>query len=135
MMSGEQTKALSRLERGSVTVWALTVIALIMLVTYAVVVVGMVRVARHRAQAAADLSALNAARVLLADHAHACREATTLAHANGAVLQRCDVTDETVDVRVAIRTTLPLRGVGLHVITARARAGPAEASRALPTPQ
>ncbi|MBB5625572.1 secretion/DNA translocation related TadE-like protein [Sphaerisporangium krabiense] len=87
-----------------------------------VVVAGGVRVARHRAQAAADLSALAAARHALADPEAACRVAHDLARANGAALRNCVVHDGIVDVTVALQLTIPWPGP--HTLTATARAGP-----------
>ncbi|GII93665.1 hypothetical protein Ssi02_38960 [Sinosporangium siamense] len=95
---------------------------LTVLAAYVFALVGAIRVARHRAQAAADLSALSAAKVMAVGRDRACDEAATLAKANGAFLQRCDLVGETVEVRVAIR--FPVPGVGLRIVIAHARAGP-----------
>ncbi|WP_373869671.1 Rv3654c family TadE-like protein [Sphaerisporangium siamense] len=86
------------------------------------VVAGGVRVTRHRAQAAADLSALAAARHALAEPEAACGVARDLAHANGATVRNCVLHDGTVDVTVAVHLNVPWPGP--HTLTATARAGP-----------
>lgn len=82
--------------------------------------VGAAIVARHRAQAAADLAALAAASRLPAGGAAACSEAAAVGAAMGASLHDCDV--DRLDVVVTVTV-----GAGnlLHTDAyASARAGP-----------
>lgn len=110
-------------ERGSATVWAIGVMVVVFVVAGAVVLAGMTRVARHRARSAADLSALAAARLALADPERGCAEASSLAVGNGARLVRCSVDDHGVaDVQVVVRLSLPV--LGGRDVGAEARAGP-----------
>ncbi|GAA2880905.1 flp pilus-assembly TadE/G-like family protein [Streptosporangium fragile] len=113
-------------EQGSATIWTVGLAALIFAVAMAVVLAGSARVARHRAQGAADLSALVAARLAFADPERSCVKASLLAVGNGAEVIRCSVGDDGVaDVQVAVRLSLPVPiGSGGVRVTARARAGP-----------
>ncbi|MBB5075611.1 secretion/DNA translocation related TadE-like protein [Nonomuraea endophytica] len=96
--------------------------ALLMSVAMTLAAVGSVRVARHRVYAAADLSALEAARLALAAPDQACTRAEKVATANAVRLTRCTITDETADVWTSLEITLP--GIGKRTLTGRARAGP-----------
>ncbi|WP_433258684.1 Rv3654c family TadE-like protein [Streptosporangium sp. CA-135522] len=110
-------------DRGSATIWAVGLIALIFAVATAVMFAGAARVARHRVQAAADLSALAAARLAFAAPDRGCAEASSLAESNGARIMRCVVgADGIADVQAVVRLSLPV--VGDRAITADARAGP-----------
>ena len=83
--------------------------------------IGSVVVARHRAQAAADLAALAAATWLPAGREAACTRATLLARRMRADEAHCAVQD--VDVVVTVGVTVPFAAwVKAH---AAARAGPA----------
>jgi secretion/DNA translocation related TadE-like protein len=114
-------------ERGSATIWMIGLMTLIFAVAAAVTFTGMARVARHRAQSAADLSALAAARLAFADPDRGCAEASSLAVGNGAKVTRCFIDgDGIADVQVAVRLSLPVAG-GLTVATV-ARAGPVHIS-------
>ncbi|GIH90877.1 hypothetical protein Psi01_15070 [Planobispora siamensis] len=98
-------------------------IAVISTVVLAVTFAGAARVIRHRAQTAADLGALAAARLAFADPDAGCAEAASLAVTNGARLTRCVVGDGGVaTVRVVVSFTLPV--VGAEEVMAHARAGP-----------
>ncbi|MET9338644.1 Rv3654c family TadE-like protein [Nonomuraea sp. NPDC003804] len=110
-------------ERGSATLWCVALSALLFTVAMTFVLVGTVRVAHHRAQSAADLSALAAARWAFASPEKACERASRLAAQNGAGLVRCALTETTADVTVSVELSLP--GVGERTVHARARAGPA----------
>ncbi|MFF5209990.1 Rv3654c family TadE-like protein [Streptosporangium sp. NPDC000396] len=110
-------------ERGSATIWAVGVVGLIFAVGTAIMVAGTVRVARHRAQSAADLSALAAARLAFADPNRGCVEASSLAEGNKAKLTRCSIDgDGIAEVQVAVELSLPV--AGSRTIIANARAGP-----------
>ena len=110
-------------QRGSATIWMVGLMALVFAVAAAVVFAGMARVARHRAQGAADLSALAAARLAFANPGRSCRRASSLAADNEARVTRCSLGDGGIaDIEVAMEISLPLKG--MVVITSRARAGP-----------
>lgn len=81
---------------------------------------GSVVVARHRAQAAADLAALAAASELTAGPAAACVRAGEIATAMGASMPSCVVVELDVVVAVAVRARSRFGGLA-H---ATARAGP-----------
>jgi len=88
-------------------------------VTLAAGRVGAAVLARHRAQAAADLAALAAAAAMPAGPAAACGRGRELAAAMGAAITDCAVTDLDITIEVSV-------GVGLGGGQARAaaRAGP-----------
>jgi secretion/DNA translocation related TadE-like protein len=87
------------------------------------VLLGQAVLARHRAEAAADLAALAAA---AAHGGDGCRRATAVAARNGAVLRRCR---DAPDLSVTVEVSVPLQGVlRAHAARARARAGPPQAS-------
>ncbi|WP_308164839.1 Rv3654c family TadE-like protein [Nonomuraea sediminis] len=117
-------------ERGSATLWGVAVMALLMAVATITATVGAVRVARHKVNDAADLSALAAARLALADPEGACARAAHLARRNGVTLDRCTITDEIADVWTSITISIP--ALGPRTVTGRARAGPAQPAPALP---
>lgn len=89
--------------------------AILLAITVGGVYIGSVVIARHRAQAAADLAALAAAARLPAGPDAACGEASVIADAMGVGVADCRV-DE-LDIVVTIQAG-PAR--------AAARAGPAE---------
>lgn len=78
-------------------------------------------IARHRAEAAADLAALAGAAELLSGREAACGRAGRIASANGASVQNCEVLD--LDLRVTVRIDVNLGPIGASA-TGRARAGP-----------
>ena len=85
--------------------------------------VGSAVIARHRAQAAADLAALAAA-VRLADGADAaCARASELARAMRTVVTRCAIED--LDVLVTVDASMTFGRLGVGPARASARAGPA----------
>lgn len=110
-------------ERGSATVLAVGVIAVVILVLGgALAVARAVRASAHAA-AAADMAALAGARVLQ-DSAEplACAEASRIAARNGGVLLSCATHGRALSVQVSVESGVP----GAPAATARARAGPAE---------
>lgn len=110
-------------ERGSATIWAVAVAAAVWAVAAALMAVGAARVGRHRAQSAADLSALAAARLAFVVPDRGCARAEALARANGAEVTGCVVgQDGIADIQVTVRLSLPV--LGPRPITALARAGP-----------
>ncbi|MCX5381707.1 hypothetical protein OOJ98_00180 [Streptomyces sp. NBC_00083] len=86
----------------------------------AVLCLGQVVAARHRAAGAADLAALAAADRALWGSPDACAKAVEVARAQGAEMVRCTVVGEIADVRVRA-------GFGPYAPSVRARAGPAPA--------
>ncbi|GAA3164611.1 hypothetical protein GCM10010466_64410 [Planomonospora alba] len=122
-MRGFAAGAADRRERGSATIWVIGVVAVLFTAVAAVVFAGTVRVARHRAQTAADLGALAAARLVFSDPGRACARAAPLVAENGAGLVGCSASgDGIVAVQVAVRFSLPVMRSG--EVRARARAGP-----------
>ncbi|MFI7639145.1 Rv3654c family TadE-like protein [Nonomuraea sp. NPDC049400] len=110
-------------ERGSATIWGVALMGLLMTVATAFATLGSVRVAFHRVNSAADLSALAAAKLAMINPEDACARAAALATQNGVELTRCQITNEVADVWTALPISLPL--LGKRTLTGRARAGPA----------
>lgn len=112
-------------ERGAATVFALAVVALLVLVAVACGVAVAVFAGHRRAEAAADLAALAGARALQGG-ADPCGSAQRMAVDNGAALDSCAV--DGPDVVVTVHITLDALGRVLGSATprlpARARAGP-----------
>nr|WP_189248586.1 Rv3654c family TadE-like protein [Streptosporangium pseudovulgare] len=120
---GAAARSRARRERGSATIWAVAVVAAVWAVAAALMAVGAARVGRHRAQSAADLSALAAARLAFVVPDRGCARAEALARANGAEVTGCAVgQDGIADIQVTVRLSLPV--LGPRPITALARAGP-----------
>jgi secretion/DNA translocation related TadE-like protein len=108
-------------ESGIATVFAVTAIGLIIVLAIALLQVGLVVVARHRAQTAADLAALAGSAAILRG-GNGCATAGRVAERNGADLARCR-TDLAV---VTVRAERPAELLGrFHFRTnADARAAP-----------
>ncbi|MFG3437984.1 Rv3654c family TadE-like protein [Nonomuraea sp. NPDC047897] len=111
-------------DRGSATLWGVALMGLLMAVATALATVGSVRVARHRVNDAADLSALAAARLAIADPGRACARAASLAEDNGVDLAKCEIDGEVADVWTSLLISVPV--MGTRELTGRARAGPAQ---------
>ncbi|MEV4454785.1 Rv3654c family TadE-like protein [Microbispora sp. NPDC049633] len=109
-------------ERGSATIWTIALMTAVWAVAMVVVQVGVARVARHRAQSAADLGALGAARVALATPDEACDRAEAITTVNGASLRSCALSDGVAEVTVTVRFAVPL--LGPATAAASAEAGP-----------
>lgn len=109
-------------EHGSASLWVLAVAGVLAFLATTGVLVGQAVVARHRADAAADLSALAAAADALAGEPTACARAAQLAARSGARLARCSLVNGVSDVLAEV----PLHGVfaRLGPARSRARAGP-----------
>lgn len=123
-------------DRGSAAVWVLACCALLVVVATVGVVRALAVLARHRAEASADLAALAAAgRIGVSDDA--CGAAARDAARNGARLTSCRLTlaadgrSGTVTVRVSYVARLPLAGTRAVTASARAARLPADGS-ALP---
>lgn len=111
-------------DRGSATIVAVAMIAVLVAITMGGVYVGSAVIARHRAQASADLAALAAAARLADGTGQACTRASALARAARAAVIQCTV-DE-LDVVVTVEAPVSLGRFGLGVARAAARAGPVD---------
>jgi secretion/DNA translocation related TadE-like protein len=98
--------------------------AVLLAITIGGVYVGSAVIARHRAQAAADLAALAAAVHLANGTAAACEQASVPAHAMHTALTQCLVEDEDLDVVVTVDATMRFGQLGVGAVRATARAGP-----------
>jgi secretion/DNA translocation related TadE-like protein len=100
--------------------------AVLLAITTGGVYVGSAVIARHRAQAAADLAALAAAQRLADGTAAACSRASALAQAMRAAVTQCAVED--LDVVVTVETSVPIGRIAVGPARATARAGPVDAT-------
>ena len=109
-------------EAGVATVWAAAAVAVLTTVLAACLHLGAALLARHRAESAADLAALAAAREAVRGEGGACRRAAEIATAMGTEVARCRLVgwNALVEVRVAVPLALP----GLTTASGRAMAGP-----------
>ena len=99
--------------------------AVLLAITVGGVYVGSAVIARHRAQAAADLAALAAAVHLAEGSARPARRRRRWRRAMNAAVTRCAVED--LDVVVTVRPRVRLGRIGVGPARATARAGPADA--------
>jgi secretion/DNA translocation related TadE-like protein len=108
-------------EHGAASVLALSVVAVVLVLTMGGLVVGSVVVASHRARVAADLGSLAGASAIQdgATPVQACAVAQRVVHANGAATQWCSSRGADVELRVVVRARL-----WPEPATARSRAGP-----------
>lgn len=109
-------------ERGSATLVAVAMMAILLAITLGGSLVGSAVIARHRAQAAADLAALAGAGRVAAGPQLACAWSSSVAAANHATLVACTV-DE-LDVVVTAEVAVALGRLGVGAARAAARAGP-----------
>ncbi|MGI8417942.1 MAG: Rv3654c family TadE-like protein [Nakamurella sp.] len=108
-------------DTGSATILAAVGVAtLIVVLAVGLQVAGAV-IARHRAESAADLAALAGAAKVLTGQQSACSTAGSIAAANGAMLQDCELIG--LDLRVMVRVDAALGPIGGSA-AGRARAGP-----------
>jgi secretion/DNA translocation related TadE-like protein len=98
--------------------------AVLLAITIACVYLGSAVIARHRAQAAADLAALAAAGVLARGAQSACAHAVAVAEAMRTAVVDCSVTG--LDVVVAVDVSVALGRLGVGTARAVARAGPVD---------
>jgi secretion/DNA translocation related TadE-like protein len=98
--------------------------AVLLAITLGAACLGSAVIARHRAQAAADLAALGAAARLADGTDAACAQASAVARAMRTAVTDCVVED--LDVVVAVEATVPLEGLRVGPARAIARAGPVE---------
>lgn len=112
-------------ERGAAALWVLACGAVVLAVAAALTVRSLAVLARHRAEAAADLAALSAA-ARIGIGGDPCAAAERIAAANGAQLVRCapalDAGGRSGSVRVVVRVRARLPVVGTRTVLARARA-------------
>ncbi|MEU6828388.1 Rv3654c family TadE-like protein [Nocardia beijingensis] len=111
-------------EQGLATVFACSALVALIGVTLLIAQVGAVVVARHRAQAAADLAALTAAGALVDGVEAACDEADQVARRMGARIRVCEAAQW--DATVAVERNVPIGLYGDRIVRASARAGPVE---------
>ncbi len=110
-------------ERGSATLWVLSLVLIVWAAGTLVVATGVVLAARHQAGGAADLAALAGADRVLSGPDTACGTAARVAQRNRARLTQCRVLGSEVEVVVQVDTPDFLGR--LPPATGRARAGPA----------
>ncbi len=119
-------------DRGSASLWVLGVGLAVLLFAGAVAAAGSVLVAKHRAQAAADLGALAGAVHAAEGPEVACAWARQIVEGNGASLVECRV--DGLDVVVGVDVEPAGVGRAIGPARARARAGPARPARAVAPP-
>lgn len=111
-------------DHGSATVWVLAAGLVVLLVATTLAGVGAATVARHRAQAAADLAALAAALRAFEGESVACSRASDMTGRNGARLVACRL--EGFDAIVTVAAGWGPGGGGWGEAQASARAGPVD---------
>jgi len=122
----ERGSATRRNERGSATMLMVGMMAVVVLLSYAAMLVAGYLVGHHRARSAADLSALSAAAVFQ-EGGDGCGQARRTARGNGARVTHCDRVGDEVGFVVTVRVSVPAgtRVPGLpRTITAEAHAEP-----------
>jgi len=119
--SAKLFRRLSREDTGAATALAAALVAALVAIALGGVWIGGAVVARHRAQAAADLAALAAAGGLPLGPDAACTQARNIATAMGAAVRGCDIRNLDVVVAVTVRPGGRIAGEA----RAAARAGPA----------
>jgi secretion/DNA translocation related TadE-like protein len=97
-------------------------ITVLMVLTVGGAIVGSAVIARHRAQAAADLAALAAAGRVASGSQTACAAAAAVSSAMQATVSACVLDD--LDVVVTVEVPVRLGRWGVHEARASARAGP-----------
>lgn len=108
-------------DKGNATILAAVGVAtLIVVLAVGLQVAGAV-IARHRAESAADLASLAGAAKVLTGQQSACGAAGSIAAANGAALQDCELIG--LDLRVTVRVDAVLGPIG-GAAAGKARAGP-----------
>ncbi len=100
--------------------------AALLAVTVGGLCVGSAVIARHRAQAAADLASLAAAGRLADGADAACAQASAVARAMNTAVTQCEV--DHLDVVVTVDVPVALGRFGMGTARAAARAGPGEAA-------
>ena len=111
-------------DRGSATVWAAGVVAVLVVVTVWLLWFASAVVTRHRVESAADLAALAAASKAVAGERGACDEARWVTDRMGVELRSCRLSGW--DALVEVAATQPGALSRFRPALARARAGPVE---------
>jgi secretion/DNA translocation related TadE-like protein len=101
---------------------AASVMGVLLAMTVGAIYVGSAVVARHRAQAAADMAALAGAAALPGGSEVACQRASVVGRAMGGTVTACSTDELDLVVIVDVQLGLPARGLGSA--GAVARAGP-----------
>ncbi|MBB2992136.1 secretion/DNA translocation related TadE-like protein [Mycolicibacterium iranicum] len=114
----------AREERGAASVIAAAMCAALVAVTVGGAQIGAAVIARHRAQAAADLAALAAAAAVPAGRQQACAQASAVARAMSVTAVDCVV--DGLDAVVTVEARAAVRLFGAGPARAVARAGPDE---------
>ncbi|HEY1486951.1 MAG TPA: Rv3654c family TadE-like protein, partial [Micromonosporaceae bacterium] len=109
-------------DRGSASIWVLSAGALMIAVTSTVLLAGSATIARHQAQAAADLGALAGAIRAELEPGGACAAAAPVVVANAATMRSCQADG----LDVIVTAIVPVEGAppGIGPAVAVARAGP-----------
>jgi secretion/DNA translocation related TadE-like protein len=118
-------------DRGSASIWTLSVGLLIVSIGATAVLAGSATIARHEAQAAADLGALAGAVLAVVDPTGACDVAATIVESNNAEFRDCRIDDLDVIVTAAVDVAGAPAGIGPAV--GSARAGPLRSSVVMTT--
>ena len=105
---------------------AVAMMAVLLAIAIGGVYLGSAVIARHRAQAAADLAAVAAAGHLVDGTGAACSRASGLARAMSTAVTGCVVED--LDVVVTVAAAVALGTIGVGPAHATARAGPVDTS-------
>jgi secretion/DNA translocation related TadE-like protein len=113
-------------EQGAASLVAVAMMAVLLALTIGGVYVGSAVIARHRAQAAADLAALAGAQHLADGPGVACAQATAVAHTMRSAVIQCAV--DGLDVVITADVSLSLGRLSVGPARATARAGPVDAS-------
>ena len=111
-----------RSDRGSASIAAAWMMVVLLAATFVAMQLGSAVIARHRAQAAADMAALAAAGFMPAGLAAACDKAAAVARAMGTAVTAC--TADALDVLVTVDAPVPAAPWGMGSARAVARAGP-----------
>jgi secretion/DNA translocation related TadE-like protein len=130
--TGERGERTTESERGSASLWLLGVGLAVLAFAGAVAAAGSVLVAKHRAQAAADLGALAGAVRAGEGSSAACDRAGQFVAANGARLVECRL--DGLDVVIGVEAEPASLGRVAGPARAWARAGPVRASGAVGQP-
>ncbi|WP_082393620.1 Rv3654c family TadE-like protein [Nocardia arizonensis] len=109
-------------ERGGATVLGCLALTALLSLTLMIAQIGVVAVARHRAQAAADLGALAAAGALDSGVEAGCAEGGEVVRRMSMRIRGCEV-DEW-DATVSVEGNVPIGLLGQRTVHAVARAGP-----------
>lgn len=110
-------------DRGSATVQAIAVVALLSLLAFTFLQIALAVSLRQRAAAAADLAALAASRASVEGDGDPCVRARDVSEANGGRLRHCRMDADVATITV--RATGPRWSIGRWTAEQRARAAPA----------